>query len=410
VYEVLIAEDEELEREAVCSIISKDRPDSVILHRAANGVEALGLARTRELDAAFLDIRMPGLDGLEAAREIRLIKPGLPIVFLTACDCFEYARKAVSLGIDDYLLKPAENAEILGALDRMLEARKTELERTDALKSTAAYLRGEIEKGLSAGRLDERCLSEYLKAAASSAQAFFLAAFRLPKEKSQAMSAGFRRALLSRIVARAGESCAARGLSCVGAASFEHAFVLCLGEDGLDADAASETAKAVVEEAQRRAMGDFGASPHAGIAFGPVGGLVEAARSAADLSRNARAIVSMGGGEPANDGASNRLAERALAFMAEGLSRDISLDETAARLRVSPSHLSRILSAGDGPGFSGVLAKLRVQKAEAFLLGGASVKEAAALVGFKDPAYFARVFRRHSGMSPTEFLGRGGKE
>jgi two-component system response regulator YesN len=95
--------------------------------------------------------------------------------------------------------------------------------------------------------------------------------------------------------------------------------------------------------------------------------------------------------------------------MSEVMGRDISLAQAAAALRVSPSHLSRTIRAAAGAGFSEVLARMRFEKARELLRSGSSVKEASAEVGFKDPAYFARVFRRLAGMSPTEFLcgGRG---
>jgi two-component system response regulator YesN len=417
-YEVLIAEDEALERDAVCSVIAGAYPGGISLHRAENGVEALRIARERELDAAFLDIRMPGLDGLEAAREIRALRPGLPMVFLTACERFDYARRAVSLGIDEYILKPAENGEILAALERMLESRESELRRKEGerareeiIASTASFLRGEIERGLSAGRLDASCLSEYSKASGIELEARFLAAIRLPDEKRAAMSPGLLRALLSRIVKRVSDSCASRGFLPLGAPSASYAFVLCLGEGGAEASG-RETGKAIVEEALRRVAGDIGVSVRAGIAFGPAEGLLEAARSSSDLAKDARPVISVsngtesGGITDAKGGcASRRLADAAMALMAEELGRDISLGGIAARMRVSPSHLSRIFSESDRAGFSATLARMRVEKAKSILRGGSSVKEVAALVGFKDPAYFSRVFRRLAGMSPTEFLG-----
>jgi two-component system, response regulator YesN len=418
-YEILVAEDEALERDAVCSVIAGAYPAGISLHRAENGLEALRIARERELDAAFLDIRMPGLDGLEAAREIRAVRPGLPMVFLTACERFDYARRAVSLGIDEYLLKPAENDEILAALERMLEARRSESrrkegerEREEIIASTASYLRGEIERGLSEGRLDASCLAEYVKASGAGLRTLFLAAFRLPEEKRAAMSPGLLRALLSRIVKRVQDSCASRGFFPLGAPSPTHAFVLCMGTGDAAGASARGSARAMVEEALRRATGDLGMPVRAGIAFGPAEGLLEAARSASGLAKDARPVVTVSDGardaataDAKGGGASRRLAETAMALMAEELGRDISLGGIAARMRVSPSHLSRIFSGSGFPGFSATLARLRVEKAKELLRGGSSVKEAAALTGFKDPAYFSRVFRRLSGMSPTEFLG-----
>jgi two-component system response regulator YesN len=425
VFNVLVAEDEELERDAVCAVVSSAGSGRIALFRAENGLEALRIARESGLDAAFLDIRMPGMDGLEAAREIRALMPGLPIVFLTACDSFDYARKAVSLGIDEYLLKPARDDEIARALERMLRARKAELERREGerersriIESTAAYLRSRIEEGLSERRLEERCLDEYAKASLGSqvslgSQAFpsFLAAFRLPREKAAAMSPGFRRAVFARVLTRVRESCASRGFDPLCGASGEYAFALCLSGNGAARAPGGEQGREIAMEAQRLVMGDFGVCLRSGVACGRLGGLLEAARRAADQARDSSPVqVSCGAcpGTKAGEG-TGRLAERALAFMSEGMGRDISLAQAAAALRVSPSHLSRTIRAAAGAGFSEVLARMRFEKARELLRSGSSVKEASAVVGFKDPAYFARVFRRLAGMSPTEFLcgGRG---
>jgi transcriptional regulator GlxA family with amidase domain len=102
-----------------------------------------------------------------------------------------------------------------------------------------------------------------------------------------------------------------------------------------------------------------------------------------------------------------RTASRALELLEERLSEDLSLERVAGELRVSPSHLSRVLAKHAGMGFADCLARLRVESAKAFLASGAvAVKEAAAAVGFRDPAYFARVFRRVEGVSPAEYRDR----
>jgi two-component system response regulator YesN len=95
--------------------------------------------------------------------------------------------------------------------------------------------------------------------------------------------------------------------------------------------------------------------------------------------------------------------------MEERYAEDLSLDAVAAELGVSPSHLSRLLGRQAGLGFADCLGRLRVERAKAFLASGRnSIKEASVMVGFRDPAYFARVFRRFCGMSPAEYRsGRG---
>ena len=86
---------------------------------AKDGKQAVGLALNLRPDLIIMDIRIPGMDGIEAARAI-LAQEAIPIVFLTAHDSFEYARSALRLRVEDFLLKPASPEEVAAALRRVL--------------------------------------------------------------------------------------------------------------------------------------------------------------------------------------------------------------------------------------------------------------------------------------------------
>ncbi len=122
---VLIADDEQLERDAIELLIHNSAlPLDCI--KARNGREAVELALSHTLDIAFLDIRMPGISGIEAARHIRELYPDCKIVFLTAWNSFDFAQEAIRLGAKDFLVKPTVNKEVLQLLSRFVQ----ELENT----------------------------------------------------------------------------------------------------------------------------------------------------------------------------------------------------------------------------------------------------------------------------------------
>ncbi len=160
-YRVLVADDEELERRALRMILGAEGMPELEILEASNGLEALAAAGEGKLDAAFLDIRMPGLDGIDVARELRRMMPGLPIVFLTAYDSFDYARSALRLRVEDFLLKPASAEEVAAALDRALSSRVPGGE--SGIEEAASILRGELRSELGKGLVPEaliaRCLS-----------------------------------------------------------------------------------------------------------------------------------------------------------------------------------------------------------------------------------------------------------
>ncbi len=117
----LIAEDEPLLAQSLKSALALAWPELQVIALAGNGIEALRLAEAERPDVVFLDIRMPGLSGLEVAAELAdRLNDGeaVPrIVFVTAYD--EYALKAFDLAAVDYLLKPVSSERLGKAVERL---------------------------------------------------------------------------------------------------------------------------------------------------------------------------------------------------------------------------------------------------------------------------------------------------
>lgn len=89
---------------------------------AENGEQAVDLVKnTPDIDLVFMDVRMPIMDGLEATKQIKLIRPNLPIIAQTAYALSEERNKILSIGCDDYLSKPIERKKILELLDKYLK-------------------------------------------------------------------------------------------------------------------------------------------------------------------------------------------------------------------------------------------------------------------------------------------------
>jgi len=117
----LIAEDEPLLAQGLKNALALAWPELQVIAQAPNGIEALRLAESERPDVVFLDIRMPGLTGLEVAAELAdRLNEGEPvprIVFVTAYD--EYALKAFELAAVDYLLKPVSAERLAKAVERL---------------------------------------------------------------------------------------------------------------------------------------------------------------------------------------------------------------------------------------------------------------------------------------------------
>jgi len=110
----IIADDERLMREQIIGRLKEAWPELSIVGEASNGREAIAIARSLEPDIVFLDIRMPGMDGIQAARALA---GQAHVVFVTAHD--EYAISAFEQGAIDYLLKPAEPGRVALTCQRL---------------------------------------------------------------------------------------------------------------------------------------------------------------------------------------------------------------------------------------------------------------------------------------------------
>jgi two-component system response regulator LytT len=116
----MIVDDEQLAQAELAYLI-KDIPDIEVVGSARNGLEAVELIQKLEPDLVFLDVQMPGLDGLGVVRTLREKNIELPhIIFATAFD--QYAVEAFHLEAMDYLLKPIERERLEETLDRARRA------------------------------------------------------------------------------------------------------------------------------------------------------------------------------------------------------------------------------------------------------------------------------------------------
>ena len=120
---VLIAEDETLIRLDLRQLLESE--GLAVCAEARDGQEAVELARSRQPDAAILDMKMPNLDGIEAARRIYAERP-IPIVMLTAYAEPMLVERAIGAGIFAYLVKPFRSSDVVPTL-RAAVARHTEL-------------------------------------------------------------------------------------------------------------------------------------------------------------------------------------------------------------------------------------------------------------------------------------------
>ena len=129
---ILIVDDEGIERQAMNKILTKAFPAIQTLGEASNGADAVSYVANFSPDLVLMDIKMPGMDGLEAIQEIKKINDRTKFVMVSAFDTFEYAQQAIREGVKDYLVKPSKKDEIIQTISRVLQDVEKEKAKQEA--------------------------------------------------------------------------------------------------------------------------------------------------------------------------------------------------------------------------------------------------------------------------------------
>ncbi len=120
-YKILIADDEEIVINALTFIIDKHFPGICSIKTAKSGRMLIETAEEFGPDIAFIDIQMPGINGISAMKEVRKTNASTIFIIVSAFDKFDYAREAIQLGVMRYINKPIEKTQIVETLKKAME-------------------------------------------------------------------------------------------------------------------------------------------------------------------------------------------------------------------------------------------------------------------------------------------------
>ena len=120
-YKILIADDEGIVIESLSLIIRRNYGDQCIVNSAKTGRQVIELAEEFRPDIIFMDIQMPGINGIDAIKEIKKTNKSAVFIIISAYDKFTYAKEAINLGDLDYLTKPTNKNKIISTLDKAID-------------------------------------------------------------------------------------------------------------------------------------------------------------------------------------------------------------------------------------------------------------------------------------------------
>lgn len=168
-YTLLLVDDEEEVIQIILKKIHWEELGFSVIGHADNGVKALEMIEEFQPDVVMTDIKMPYIDGMELCKHIRAEFPETKVLFFTGFDEFEYAKEAIHLEIEEYILKPLNASELTNVLARlkrkmdqeMAEKRSVEILQAHYLESLP-FLKANFYSSLIEGRVREEEISKYL--------------------------------------------------------------------------------------------------------------------------------------------------------------------------------------------------------------------------------------------------------
>ncbi|NIK66768.1 MULTISPECIES: response regulator [unclassified Paenibacillus] len=441
-YRLLIADDEALEREGLEHLIHRMLPDMFQIAFADNGRRAIEQAEEFRPHIIMMDINMPGIQGLQAIREIKSRLPDTKFILVTAYDFFAYAKEAVSLGVKEYIVKPAGREQISSTLNLLIE----ELERDKSKRNEELLLRDKVsqlqplvENELSLLLMvdqvlgaDEEKLSDWLSFPLDEGCAVVVAfpkqIYTLDKKKLYETFRSFTKTY---------------GVSCIVSSLIDLHMAVFIRVDAEERSWKSGI-KPFGEKLCRLAERQFELPITVGI--GSVQSGADGWRKsyfeavfASDVDRHAGEVrdfeelvkgaaalpadpFTAGDGSGPEDqrsyviSALQRIREqreqqtinvmdKAKHYIGQHFTEELSLEETAEHVHLNPHYFSKVFKQQAGATFIDYLTGLRIEKAKQLISSAdeLALKEVCFEVGYKDPNYFSRVFKRVTGLTPTEY-------
>ncbi len=168
-YTVLLVDDEEEVIQVIMRKLNWEELGFSVIGSAGNGVKALELMEEYQPDVLVTDIKMPYMDGMELSNRVKTEFPATKILLFTGFDEFEYAKEAIHLEVEEYILKPVNSAELKEVFSHLkikLDQEISEKRNVEILKKyyleSLPLLRADFYTGLIEGRVHEDEISKYL--------------------------------------------------------------------------------------------------------------------------------------------------------------------------------------------------------------------------------------------------------
>ncbi|HUC92873.1 MAG TPA: response regulator [Paenibacillus sp.] len=391
-WNLLIVEDESIVRLGLRYMVDWETLGVYWKAEASNGEEALRMLDTEPIHIVMTDIRMPGMDGLDFAKQVKMKYPDVQIIFLSSYDNFAYAKEAIRLGAIDYLHKPTmDEREVAGAIGKAVAL----LADTPAQQPTLTgdernlYLLSLLDKYTIPGNpsLAELETEEFQ-------QGYWLTAFRKRDDAVQAGEDSGHLKFLS--VLYLIEEYVSKDW---GGVVFHRDFreVVWIAPAAAKAGGIGHSERGKYLERLRLKIFELLNAPLIYSSSSLYGGLEQLPDAYMEV------LLQL----PVHEQSDNLIVRKSKAFVDNHLLEDITLAKVAAEIHVSPGYLSRVFLKEIGENFSDYLIRNKLEYAQKLLRDtNKKVYEISAEIGYTNPHYFSKLFKERMGLTPLEYRNR----
>ncbi|AZS13394.1 AraC family transcriptional regulator [Paenibacillus lutimineralis] len=443
-YRLLITDDEALEREGIEWIATRMMPGTFEIAHAENGRMAIQKAAEFHPHIVMMDVRMPGIQGLDALKEIKAQNPDVKMVMITAYEYFDYAKQAISLGVREYLVKPAKRAEVAAVLERLVQEieaerhkRNEQLAVRDKFYQLLPLAETEIALHLMADQVNEtevEQLADILSLSIERGCALVLAFSELGDKKKRVYEEvkNLAHALIKEPYSVT-----------ISSLVYQHMAIFLLGDpQGGSASIGEEAALLAGKLAEGLSQQcDIMISVGIGSVQTGIPGIKQSYYEAVFVSKydqwgDINRFEDLNFAEPERPGknedkltptirsvgensyvdlairqireereqSTHNMLDQAVAYIHRKYQEDLSLEDAAEHVHLNPYYFSKLFKQQTGETFIDYVTRLRIEKAKEMMKDShLSLKEVCYAVGYKDPNYFSRVFKKVTGVTPSEY-------
>lgn len=430
-YKILISDDEVIERNAIKYIINENFDAIFQVFEAGNGKEALEIAASIKPDIAFFDIKMPVINGLDAAKIIYSSMPECKIILMSAYHYFDYAKDALSVGALDYITKPAPMDKIVATLERATMSlneskakRKKEEEADNKLKQITSYLEEELLGLFANGEIVEKTIKNYFDILNINCKGYVCAVVStfcdtIPYKFNDEID---KPTIKKRITDLLKEKLKLKGYNSILGYVGQKIYILLLVDGELEEYESRFSIKLLTDIKE-----DIYRNQCVNLSIG-IGNLCFSipqiynsflqARTSLKHDMTPGAIASYGDisketlkSDYTNTDfkvtRANALLDRVIEYIEKNYDKNITLESAAELVQMSPFYLSKLFKQEKNENFIDYVTEIRIKKAKELLSDPMnSVKSVCFQIGYNDPNYFTRVFKKICGVAPTEYKNK----